>query len=154
MAASKSTGCMSRWIAGMRIAVVGALLVISGCSTAGKARVEAVSQSAGPMIAVRLSTVAAIQGDPVRAQRVVDECDYLIAQMEAGQSVALDLLVPLLNSRIAEAGLRPPERALLIELVTVAAAVVQAPDVLPADTRERLILVVGWVRSAALGQAV
>ena len=154
MVASRWMESTSRWAAGMRIAAIGALLVLAGCSTAGKARVDAVSQSAGPMLAVRLSTVAAIQGDPVRAQRVVDECDRLLAQMEAGQSVALELLVPLLNSRIAEAGLRPPERALLIELVNVAASVVQAPDVLPADVRERLILVVGWVRSAALGQAV
>ena len=152
MAESRLTAYMSRWAAGMRIAVIGALL--AGCSTAGKERLDAFNDSAGPMLAVRLSTVAAIQGDPVRAQRVVDECDRLLAQMDAGQSVALELLVPLLNSRIAEAGLRPPERALLIELVNVAAAVVQAPDVLPADTRERLILVVGWVRSAALGQAV
>ena len=107
----------------------------------------------GPMLAVRLATVASVQGAPVRAQRVVAEADHLIAAIDAGQAVALDVLVPMLNSRIAEAALKPAERALLVELVSVAAAVVQADTVLPADAKARLRLVLTWVRAAALGQA-
>ena len=141
-----STGYMSAWIA----ALLGAVAIsLSGCASAPK-----VSDSLAPMIAVRLATVAAVQGDPVRAQRVVDEADRLIGDIDAGQSIALDVLVPALNSRIASATLRPAERAVLAELIAVAATVVQAPSVLPDDTRARLRLVLTWVRSAALGQVV
>ena len=112
-----------------------------------------VADSLAPMIAVRLATVAAVQGDPIRAQRVADEASRLIADIDAGQSIALDVLVPALHSRIAEATLRPAERAVLAELVSVAGAVVQAPSVLPDDARARLRVVLTWVRSAAIGQA-
>jgi hypothetical protein len=129
---------------------IGAIAIaLSGCASAPK-----VADSMAPMIAVRLATVAAVQGDPVRAQRVVDEADKLIADIDAGQSIALDVLVPALNSRIAGATLRPAERAVLAELIAVAATVVQAPSVLPDDTRARLRLVLTWVRSAALGQVM
>ena len=112
-----------------------------------------VADSLAPMIAVRLATVAAVQGDPIRAQRVADEASRLIADIDAGQSIALDVLVPALHSRIAEATLRPAERAVLAELVSVAGAAVQAPSVLPDDARARLRIVLTWVRSAAIGQA-
>ena len=112
------------------------------------------NQELSAMIAVRLATVAAVQGDPVRAQRVVAECDALIVQLDAGESVALDLLTPLLQSRIAEAALKPAERAVLLELVSVAAMAVQAPGVLPEDTRDRLRVVIGWVRAAAYAQTL
>ena len=154
MVASKSTGCTSRWAAGMRIAAIGILLVLAGCSTAGKERVDAFNQSAGPMIAVRLATVAAVQGDPIRAQAVVAEADRLIADIDAGQSIAIEVLVPMLNTRIAEATLKPAERAILVELVSVAAEIVRTDSLLPADAKARLRLVLTWVRSAALGQAV
>ena len=141
-----SMGYMSAWIA----ALLGALVIsLSGCASAPK-----VGNSLAPMIAVRLATVAAVQGDPVRAQRVVDEADRLIADIDAGQSIALDVLVPALNSRIAGATLRPAERAVLAELIAVAATVVQAPSVLPDDIKDRLRLVLTWVRSAALGQVM
>ena len=146
MKRSSSTGCMRGWIAawlGM------AVIALSGCASAPK-----VADSMAPMLAVRLATVAAVQGDPLRAQRVVDEADRLIADIDAGQSIALDVLVPALNSRIAEATLRPAERALLAELVSVAAAVVQTQSVLPEDAKVRLRLVLTWVRAAALGQAL
>ena len=147
------TGFMSGWIA----ALLGvAAISLSGCASAPKA-LEKLDNSLAPMIAVRLATVAAVQGDPVRAQRVVDEADRLIADIDAGQSIALDVLVPMLNSRIAEAALRPPERAVLLELENVAAAVVeqgQVQSVLPADAKVRLRLVLTWVRSAALGQTL
>jgi hypothetical protein len=139
--------CMGVWIA----ASLGlACIALSGCATSPQ------NDSLAPMIAVRLATVAAVQGDPVRAQRVADEADQLIADIDAGQSIALDILVPALNSRIAEAALRPPERAVLLELVNVAAAVVsqgQVQSVLPDDAKARLRLVLIWVRAAALGQA-
>lgn len=132
-------------------ALLGAIAItLSGCASAPK-----VNDSLAPMIAVRLATVAAVQGDPVRAQRVADEADRLIGDIDAGQSIALDLLVPALNSRIAEATLRPAERAMLNELVSVAALAVQGrASVLPDDAKARLRLVLTWVRSAALGQAV
>ena len=131
-------------------ACLGAIAItLSGCASAPK-----VADSMAPMIAVRLATVAAVQGDPVRAQRVVDEADKLIADIDAGQSIALDVLVPALNSRIAGATLRPAERAVLAELIAVAATVVQAPSVLPDDVKDRLRLVLTWVRSAALGQVM
>ena len=131
-------------------ACLGAIAIaLSGCASAPK-----VADSMAPMIAVRLATVAAVQGDPVRAQRVVDEADKLIADIDAGQSIALDVLVPALNSRIAGAALRPAERAVLAELIAVAATVVQAPSVLPEDVKDRLRLVLTWVRSAALGQVM
>ena len=140
-------GCMSPLTA----ALLGAIAItLSGCASAPK-----VNDSLAPMIAVRLATVAAVQGDPVRAQRVADEADRLIGDIDAGQSIALDLLVPALNSRIAEATLRPAERAMLNELVSVAALAVQGrASVLPDDAKARLRLVLTWVRSAALGQAV
>lgn len=125
------------------------LIALSGCASAPK-----VADAMAPMIAVRLATVAAVQGDPARAQRVVDEADRLIADIDAGQSIALDALVPVLNSRIAEAGLKPAERAMLNELVSVASAVVQTQSVLPEDAKVRLRLVLTWVRAAAMGQAV
>ena len=152
MAASKLMGCTSRWAAVMAIVAVGALL--SGCSTAGKERVDAFNASAGPMIAVRLATVAAVQGDPTRAQAVVAEADRLIAEIDAGGSISIEVLVPLLNSRIAEAMLKPAERAILAELVSVAAEVVRTDSLLPDDAKARLRLVLTWVRSAALAQAL
>lgn len=138
-------GCMSR----LAVALLGvALITLPGCASAPKA-----VDSLAPMIAVRLATVSAVQGDPVRAQRVVDEADRLIGDIDAGQSIAIDALVPALNSRIAEATLKPAERAVLMELVNVAAVVVQGqPSVLPDDAKARLRLVLTWVRSAALGQ--
>ena len=148
---SKSTGCMYR----LAVALLGvALTVLPGCASTGKAqaRIDAFNQSAGPMIAVRLATVAAVQGDPTRARQVVDEADKLIADIDAGQNVALDLLVPALNSRIAEAALKPAERAVLVELVSVAAEIVRTDSLLPADAKARLRLVLTWVRSAAIGQ--
>lgn len=147
---SKLTGFTSLWLAALLGA---ALIVLPGCSSAGKARVDAFNQSAGPMIAVRLATVAAVQGDPTRARQVVAETDRLIADIDAGQNVALDLLVPALNSRIAEAALRPAERAVLVELVAVAAEIVRTDSLLPDDAKARLRLVLTWVRSAAIGQA-
>lgn len=147
---SKLMGCTYPWLAALLGAV---LIVLPGCSSAGKARVDAFNQSAGPMIAVRLATVAAVQGDPTRARQVVAETDRLIADIDAGQNVALDLLVPALNSRIAEAALRPAERAVLVELVAVAAEIVRTDSLLPDDAKARLRLVLTWVRSAAIGQA-
>ena len=142
-----SMGCMSR----LAVALLGvALITLPGCASAPKA-----GDSLAPMIAVRLATVAAVQGDPARAQQVVNEADKLIADIDAGQSIAIDALVPALNSRIAEATLKPAERAVLLELVNVAAVVVQGqPSVLPDDAKARLRLVLTWVRSAALGQVV
>jgi hypothetical protein len=61
--------------------------------------------------------------------------------------------VPALNSRIAEATLKPPERAVLTELIGTVALVVQTQSALPEDTKARLRLVLTWVRAAALGQA-
>lgn len=151
MKVSKSTACSSRYLAGIVLSIT---LVLSGCSTAGKERIDAFNQSAGPMIAVRLATVAAVQGDPVRAQRVVDETDKLLADIAAGNSIAIDVLVPLLNSRIAEASLKPAERAVLAELVSVAAQIVTTDSVLPEDSKERLRVVLTWVRSAALAQTL
>jgi hypothetical protein len=124
-----------------------ACIALSGCATSPQ------NDSLAPMIAVRLATVAAVQGDPVRAQRVADEADQLIADIDAGQSIALDILVPALNSRIAEATLKPTERAVLTELIGTVALVVQTQSALPEDTKARLRLVLTWVRSAALGQA-
>lgn len=139
-------GFTFRWIA----ALLGAAVIgLPGCASAPQ-----VADSMAPMIAVRLATVAAVQGDPARAQRVVDEADRLIADIDAGESIALDVLVPMLNSRIAQASLRPAERAVLAELVSVAAAVAQTQSVLPDDARARLRLVLTWVRAAALGQVV
>lgn len=135
---------MRGWIAAWLGAAV---IALSGCASTPQ-----VADSMAPMLAVRLATVAAVQGDPLRAQRVVDEADRLIADLDAGQSIALDALVPVLNSRIAEATLRPAERALLAELVSVAAAIVQTQSVLPEDAKVRLRLVLTWVRAAALGQ--
>src|SRR3546814_13615598 len=90
-------------------ACLGAIAITrSGCASAPK-----VADSMAPMIAVRLATVAAVQGDPVRAQRVVDEADKLIADIDAGQSIALEVLVPALTSRSDGATLRPAERAVL-----------------------------------------
>ena len=147
----------SRWMGYMcRLAAISLIAATAGCaSTGGKAqaRIDAFNQSAGPMIAVRLATVAAVQGDPTRARAVVDEADKLIADIDAGQSIALDVLVPLLNSRIAEAALKPAERALLVELVSVAAEIVRTDSLLPADAKVRLRLILTWVRSAAIGQA-
>lgn len=145
MSRSSWTGCTS----GLTVALLGAVaIVLSGCASGPK-----LVDSMAPMIAVRLATVAAVQGDPVRAQRVVDEATRLIADIDAGQSIALDVLVPVLNSRIAAAALRPAERAMLNELVSVATAVVQAQSVLPDDAKARLRLVLTWVRAAAMGQA-
>ena len=124
-----------------------AAITLPGCASTPKA-----GDSLAPMIAVRLATVTAVQGDPARAQRVADEADRLIAEIDAGHSVALDVLVPALNSRIASAALRPAERAVLGELVNVAATVVQTQSVLPEDAKTRLRLVLTWVRSAAVGQ--
>jgi len=139
-------GCMSPLTA----ALLGAIAItLSGCASAPK-----VNDSLAPMIAVRLATVAAVQGDPVRAQRVADEADRLIGDIDAGQSIALDLLVPALNSRIASAALTPSERALLLELVNVVMAGVEARAVLPGDANAWLRQRLTWVRSAALGQAV
>ncbi len=136
--------CMGVWIA----AFLGlACIALSGCATSPQ------NDSLAPMIAVRLATVAAVQGDPVRAQRVADEADQLIADIDAGQSIALDILVPALNSRIAEATLKPTERAVLTELIGTVALVVQTQSALPEDTKARLRLVLTWVRAAALGQA-
>ena len=136
--------CMGVWIA----ASLGlACIALSGCATSPQ------NDSLAPMIAVRLATVAAVQGDPVRAQRVADEADKLIADIDAGQSIALDILVPALNSRIAEATLKPTERAVLTELIGTVALVVQTQSALPEDTKARLRLVLTWVRAAALGQA-
>jgi hypothetical protein len=135
---------MGVWIA----AFLGlACIALSGCATSPQ------NDSLAPMIAVRLATVAAVQGDPVRAQRVADEADRLIADIDAGQSIALDILVPALNSRIAEATLKPTERAVLTELIGTVALVVQTQSALPEDTKARLRLVLTWVRAAALGQA-
>lgn len=125
-----------------------AVALLAGCASQPTR-----DQELSAMIAVRLATVAAVQGDPARAQRVVAECDALIAQVDAGESIALDVLTPLLQTRIAESALKPAERAVLLELVSVAALAVQAPDVLPEGTRERLRAVLGWVRAAALAQA-
>ena len=137
-------GCMGVWIA----ASLGlACIALSGCATSPQ------NDSLAPMIAVRLATVAAVQGDPARAQRVADEADQLIADIDAGQSIALDILVPALNSRIAEAALKPAERAVLTELIGTVALVVQTQSALPEDTKARLRLVLTWVRAAALGQA-
>lgn len=111
-------------------------------------------ESMTPMIAVRLATVAAVQGDPARAQKVVTQCDELMAQLDSGESIALDVLVPLLNTRIAEAALKPAERAVLTELVSVASMAVQTDSVLPEDRRERLRVVLGWVRAAAMAQTL
>lgn len=151
MSRSSWTGCTS----GLVAALLGAaIIVLPGCATTKVADVAArVNDSMAPMLAVRLATVAAIQGDPVRAQRVVAEADRLIADIDAGQSIALDVLVPVLNSRIAEAALKPAERALLSELVSVAAAIVQSKSLLPDDAKAQLRMVLTWVRSAALGQA-
>jgi hypothetical protein len=124
-----------------------ACIALSGCATSPQ------NDSLAPMIAVRLATVAAVQGDPARAQRVADEADQLIADIDAGQSIALDILVPALNSRIAEATLKPTERAVLTELIGTVALVVQTQSALPEDTKARLRLVLTWVRAAALGQA-
>ena len=136
--------CMGGWIA----ASLGlACIALSGCALSPQ------NDSLAPMIAVRLATVAAVQGDPVRAQRVADEADQLIADIDAGQSIALDILVPALNSRIAEATLKPTERAVLTELIGTVALVVQTQSALPEDTKARLRLVLTWVRAAALGQA-
>jgi hypothetical protein len=136
--------CMGVWIA----ASLGlACIALSGCATSPQ------NDSLAPMIAVRLATVAAVQGDPARAQRVADEADQLIADIDAGQSIALDILVPALNSRIAEATLKPTERAVLTELIGTVALVVQTQSALPEDTKARLRLVLTWVRAAALGQA-
>ena len=136
--------CMGVWIA----ASLGlACIALSGCATSPQ------NDSLAPMIAVRLATVAAVQGDPVRAQRVADEADQLIADIDAGQSIALDILVPALNSRIAEAALKPAERAVLTELIGTVALLVQTQSALPEDTKARLRLVLTWVRAAALGQA-
>lgn len=136
--------CMFRWIAvWLGVAVIG----LSGCASNKPA------DTLAPMIAVRLATVAAVQGTPERAQRVVAEADALIAQLDAGQSIALDVLAPMLNTRIAEAAMRPAERAVLLELVSVASLAVSTDSVLPQDARERLRVVLGWVRSAALAQA-
>lgn len=146
MKRSSSMGCMRGWIA---VWLGVAVIALSGCASAPQ-----VANSMAPMLAVRLATVAAVQGDPLRAQRVVDEADRLIADLDAGQSIALDVLVPVLNSRIAEATLRPAERALLAELVSVAAAIVQTQSVLPEDAKVRLRLVLTWVRAAALGQVL
>lgn len=121
---------------------------VAGCANAPK-----LNDTAAPMIAVRLATVGAIQGDPVRAQHVADTATQLIADIDAGQSIALDVLVPALNTRLAQSTLPPAERTLLVELVNTVAAVVQAQSALPQDTRERLRLVLTWVRAAALGQA-
>ena len=141
---SPCRACMGVWIA----ASLGlACIALSGCATSPQ------NDSLAPMIAVRLATVAAVQGDPVRAQRVADEADQLIADIDAGQSIALDILVPALNSRIAEATLKPTERAVLTELIGTVALVVQTQSALPEDTKARLRLVLTWVRSAALGQA-
>ena len=147
-----STACTSAWIA----ALLGVVAIsLSGCATAPKV-VDQFEQSAAPMITVRLLTVAAVQGDPVRAQRVADEADRLIADIDSGQSIALDTLVPLLNSRIAAAALKPAERALLVELVNLVAAVTQGQvqSLLPADAKALLRLRLTWVRSAALGQTL
>ena len=151
MKVSKSTACSSRYLAGIVLSIT---LVLSGCSTAGKERIDAFNQSATPMIVVRLATVAAVQGDPVRAQRVVDETDKLLDDIAAGNSIAIDVMVPLLNSRIAEASLKPAERAVLAELVSVAAQIVTTDSVLPEDAKERLRVVLTWVRSAALAQTL
>jgi hypothetical protein len=124
-----------------------ACIALSGCATSPQ------NDSLAPMIAVRLATVAAVQGDPARAQRVADEADRLIADIDAGQAIALDILVPALNSRIAEATLKPTERAVLTELIGTVALVVQTQSALPEDTKARLRLVLTWVRAAALGQA-
>lgn len=138
-----------------------AAISLSGCASAPNkdqiaAAVKQIDNSMAPMIAVRLATVAAVQGDPARAQRVADEADRLIADIDSGQSIALDTLVPLLNSRIAEAALRPAERALLVELVNLVATVTQGQvqSLLPADAKALLRLRLTWVRSAALGQVV
>lgn len=140
------TGFTCHWIA----VLLGAIAIgLPGCASAPK-----VADSMAPMIAVRLATVAAVQGSPERAQRVVDEVDKLIAQIDAGQSIALDVLAPMLNSRIAEASLRPAERAVLAELVSVASMAVSTESVLPEDARARLRMVLGWVRSAALAQTM
>ncbi len=136
--------CMGVWIA---VSLGLACIALSGCATSPQ------NDSLAPMIAVRLATVAAVQGDPVRAQRVADEADQLIADIDAGQSIALDILVPALNSRIAEATLKPTERAVLTELIGTVALVVQTQSTLPEDTKARLRLVLTWVRAAALGQA-
>ena len=72
MRESKSTGCMYR----LAVALLGvALTVLPGCASTGKAqaRIDAFNQSAGPMIAVRLATVAAVQGDPTRARQRSEE---------------------------------------------------------------------------------
>lgn len=152
MSASRLMVCTSR------LAVVLALLtsvaVVTGCSTTSKERLDAFNQSAGPMIAVRLATVAAVRGDPVRAQKVVNEVDSLLASIDAGQSVALDVLAPVLRTRIASAALKPAERAVLIELVSVASQIINTDSILPQDTSDRLRLVLTWVRSAALAQTL
>lgn len=124
-------------------------LALSACVAGGDQR-----ESMAPMIAVRLATVAAVQGDPARAQRVVAEADALLAQLDAGESIALDVLVPMLNTRIAEAALKPAERAVLAELVSVAALAVQTDSALPDDARDRLRTVLGWVRAAAMAQTL
>ena len=145
----------SRWMGYMsRLAAISLIAATAGCASTGKVqeRIDAFNQSAGPMIAIRLATVAAVQGDPTRARKVVDEADKLIADIDAGQNIALDLLVPALNSRIAEAALKPAERAVLVELVSVAAEIVRTDSLLPADAKARLRLVLTWVRSAAMGQ--
>lgn len=135
---------MGVWIA----AFLGlACIALSGCATSPQ------NDSLAPMIAVRLATVAAVQGDPVRAQRVADEADRLIAGIDAGQAIALDILVPALNSRIAEAALKPAERAVLTELIGTVAVVVQTQSALPEDAKARLRLVLTWVRAAAQRQA-
>lgn len=132
-----------------RFAILCAALVLAGCASADKPR-----DTLAPMVAVRLATVAAVSGDPARAQRVVAEADKLLAQLDAGESVALDVLVPLLHSRIAEAAMPPAERAVLFELVSVASMAVGTDSALPEDTRERLRTVIGWVRAAALAQTL
>lgn len=125
------------------------ILSITACASGGGQR-----DSLAPMMAVRLATAAAVAGDPARAQTVVAETDALLAQLDAGESIALDVLVPVLNTRIAEATLKPAERAVLAELVSVAALAVQTDSVLPEDRRERLQVVLGWVRAAAVAQTL
>lgn len=142
------------WWTGFTFRLIAVWLGVVGIGLSGCASGPQRADSLAPMIAVRLATVAAVQGSPERAQRVVAEADALLAQLDAGQSIALDVLAPMLRSRIAEAALPPAERAVLLELVSVASLAVHTDSVLPEDARARLRTVLGWVRSAALAQTM
>lgn len=134
----------------VKLVILGLLLsMTTGCATTPE-----VAQNLSAMIAVRLATVAAVQGDALRAQKVVKECEILIAQIDSGEGLTADALQGLLNTQIIKASLKPAEKAVLLELVAVARAATQSPEILPEDSRERLRTVLSWVLAAASAQAL